>query len=61
VADLWALSTGLKGTHGIALNPDGKTGYISDGAGNAVVVFDRSSLTVKANRAGWHQSGRDYL
>jgi len=40
--------TGLKSTHGVALNPDGKTGYISDGAGNAVVVFDRSSLAVKA-------------
>lgn len=39
--------TGLKSTHGVALNPDGKTGYVSDGAGNAVVVFDRSSLTVK--------------
>jgi YVTN family beta-propeller protein len=39
---------GLKSTHGVALNPDGKTGYISDGAGNAVVVFDRSSLAVKA-------------
>ncbi len=25
--------TGLKSTHGVALNPDGKTGYISDGAG----------------------------
>ena len=40
--------TGLKSTHGVALNPDGKTGYISDGAGNAVVVFDRGSLAVKA-------------
>jgi YVTN family beta-propeller protein len=40
--------TGLKSTHGVALNPDGKTGYVSDGAGNAIVVFDRSSLTVKA-------------
>jgi YVTN family beta-propeller protein len=40
--------TGLKSTHGVALNPDGKTGYISDGAGNAIVVFDRSSLAVKA-------------
>jgi DNA-binding beta-propeller fold protein YncE len=39
--------TGLKSTHGIALNPDGKRGYISDGAGNAIVVFDRSSLVVK--------------
>lgn len=40
--------TGLKSTHGIALNPDGKTGYISDGAGNAIVVFDRNSLEIKA-------------
>ena len=39
--------TGLKGTHGIALNPDGKTGYISDGGGNVIVVFDRDSLNVK--------------
>ncbi|WP_047488798.1 YncE family protein [Terriglobus sp. TAA 43] len=38
--------TGLKGTHGVALNPDGKTGYISDGGGNAIVVFDRASLNV---------------
>jgi DNA-binding beta-propeller fold protein YncE len=37
--------TGLKNTHGVALNPDGKTGYISDGAGNAIVVFDRTKLT----------------
>ncbi len=36
--------TGLKGTHGIALDDVGKLGYISDGGGNAVVVFDRSSL-----------------
>lgn len=43
--------TGLKSTHGIALNPDGKTGYISDGAGNAIVVFDRDSLAVKATVA----------
>lgn len=40
--------TGLKSTHGVALNPDGKTGYISDGAGNAIVVFDRSTLAVQA-------------
>jgi YVTN family beta-propeller protein len=40
--------TGLKSTHGVALNPDGKMGYISDGAGNAIVVFDRTSLAVKA-------------
>ncbi|MCL2660599.1 MAG: YncE family protein [Acidobacteriaceae bacterium] len=36
--------TGMKSTHGIALDPNGKTGYISDGAGNAVVVFDRATL-----------------
>jgi YVTN family beta-propeller protein len=40
--------TGLKSTHGVALNPDGKTGYISDGAGNAIVVFNRSDLSIKA-------------
>ncbi|MGA9584650.1 MAG: YncE family protein, partial [Terracidiphilus sp.] len=39
---------GLHGTHGIALNPDGKLGYISDGGGNAVVVFDRSNLSTVA-------------
>ncbi|HTJ29772.1 MAG TPA: YncE family protein, partial [Acidobacteriaceae bacterium] len=43
--------TGLKGTHGIALNPDGKTGYISDGGANAIVVFDRATLAVKQNVA----------
>jgi len=36
--------TGLKGVHGIALDAAGKYGYISDGAGNSVVVFDRASL-----------------
>ena len=40
--------TGLKSTHGVALNPDGKTGYISDGAGNAIVVFNRADLSVQA-------------
>ncbi len=39
---------GLHGTHGVALNPDGKLGYISDGGGNAVVVFDRSTLSTVA-------------
>lgn len=37
--------SGFKGTHGIALDSDGKTGYISDGGANAVVVFDRTTLT----------------
>ena len=39
---------GLHGTHGVALNPDGKTGYISDGRGNAVIVFDRSNFSTLA-------------
>ncbi|HEY3707532.1 MAG TPA: YncE family protein [Terracidiphilus sp.] len=40
--------TGLHGTHGVALDPEGKYGYISDGGGNAVVVFDRSRLATVA-------------
>lgn len=39
--------TGLTGTHGIALNPDGKTGYISDGGANVIVVFNRADLSVE--------------
>jgi len=39
--------TGLKSTHGVALNPDGKTGYISDGAGNAIIVFNRSDFSIQ--------------
>jgi len=35
---------GLHGTHGVALDTAGKFGYISDGGGNAVVVFDRATL-----------------
>jgi YVTN family beta-propeller protein len=40
--------TGLKGTHGVALDETGKFGYISDGRANAVVVFDRGTLTIVA-------------
>ncbi len=40
--------TGLKGTHGIALNPDGRVGYISDGGSNNVVVFDRKRFSILA-------------
>ena len=40
--------TGLHGTHGIALDTAGKFGYISDGGGNAVVVFDRATLATVA-------------
>ncbi len=39
---------GLHGTHGIALDNAGKFGYISDGGGNAVVVFDRGTLATVA-------------
>jgi len=39
---------GLHGTHGIALDTAGKFGYISDGGGNAVVVFDRATLVTVA-------------
>ena len=53
--------TGLKSTHGVALDPDGKTGYVSDGAGNAVVVFDRSSFAVLATiPAGTNPDGIVY-
>jgi YVTN family beta-propeller protein len=50
--------TGLHGTHGIALDTDGKLGYISDGGGNAVVVFDRATLaTVATIPAGTNPDG----
>ena len=39
---------GLHGTHGVALDTAGKVGYISDGGGNAVVVFDRATLATVA-------------
>ena len=50
--------TGLHGTHGVALDTTGKLGYISDGGGNAVVVFDRASLaTVASIPAGTNPDG----
>ncbi len=50
--------TGLKGTHGVALNPDGKTGYISDGGDNAIAVFDRGTLAItKSVPAGTNPDG----
>ncbi len=49
---------GLKGTHGVALDPDGQFGYISDGVANAVVVFDRKTLaTVASIPAGMNPDG----
>jgi YVTN family beta-propeller protein len=48
----------LHGTHGVALDNEGRFGYISDGGGNAVVVFDRSSLaTVATIPAGTNPDG----
>jgi len=50
--------TGLHGTHGIALDTAGRFGYISDGGGNAVVVFDRATLaTVATIPAGTNPDG----
>jgi YVTN family beta-propeller protein len=40
--------TGLHGTHGVALDTARNFGYISDGGGNAVVVFDRATLDTVA-------------
>ncbi len=53
--------TGLKGTHGVALDGEGKFGYISDGGANAVVVFDRKTLaTVATIPAGTNPDGIAY-
>ena len=50
--------TGLKGTHGVALDSNGKYGYVSDGGANVVVVFDRSTLaTVTSIPAGTNPDG----
>src|SRR5271154_4836337 len=50
--------TGLKGTHGVALDDTGKYGYISDGGANVVVVFDRASFaTVASIPAGTNPDG----
>ena len=53
--------TGLKGTHGVALDPENKFGYISDGGANAVVVFDRKTLaTVATIPTGANPDGITY-
>ena len=41
--------TGLKGVHGVAFDTSGRFGYISDGAANEVVVFDRRTNGVVAH------------
>ncbi len=49
---------GMKGTHGVALDEQGKYGYISDGGSNNVVVFDRHSFqTVTTIAAGTNPDG----
>ncbi len=53
--------TGLTGTHGVVLDPEGSCGYISDGGANAVVVFDRQSLAKLATiPAGFNPDGIAY-
>ena len=53
--------TGLQSTHGVALDPEGKYGYISDGKGNAIVVFDRHTLEKLATvPAGTNPDGIAY-
>jgi YVTN family beta-propeller protein len=53
--------TDLKGTHGVALDPDGEFGYISDGSANAVVIFDRKTLAKVASiPAGTNPDGIAY-
>jgi YVTN family beta-propeller protein len=50
--------TGLYRTHGVALDSEGKFGYISDGGGDAVIVFDRATLqTVASIPAGKNPDG----
>jgi len=53
--------TGLKGVHGVALDPAGQQGYISDGADNSVVIFDRQSFAIKQKiTAGTNPDGIAY-
>jgi DNA-binding beta-propeller fold protein YncE len=53
--------TGLKGTHGVALPPGGKVGFVTDGGANAVVVFDRKDFhTVASVPAGTGPDGITY-
>jgi hypothetical protein len=53
--------SGFKSTHGVALDPNGRVGYISDGAGNAIGVFDRTTLAImKMVPAGTNPDGIVY-
>jgi YVTN family beta-propeller protein len=54
VADI----TGLHRTHGVVFDSDGKTGYISDGGGNQVAVFNRKTNQIsKMLPAGTNPDG----
>ena len=56
-----AAIAGLKGTHGVALDPEGRFGYISDGGADAVVVFDRTTFaTIASIPAGSNPDGIVY-
>jgi YVTN family beta-propeller protein len=50
--------TDLKNAHGVALDTDGKFGYISDGLSNDVLVFDRHTFkTVTTVATGTNPDG----
>ena len=52
---------GLTRCHGIVILPDGKTGFVSDGGANTVVVFDPATLAVKTKiAAGTNPDGMAY-
>jgi DNA-binding beta-propeller fold protein YncE len=52
---------GLTRCHGIVISPDGKTGFVSDGGANQVVVFDPSSFaTLTVIPAGTNPDGMVY-
>lgn len=52
---------GLTHCHGIVIAPDRKTGFISDGGANSIVVFDTSNLSILSRvPAGTNPDGLVY-
>jgi YVTN family beta-propeller protein len=52
---------GIAHAHGIVLLPDGKTGFISDGGANNIVVFNQTTLAVTTKiNAGTNPDGMVY-
>jgi DNA-binding beta-propeller fold protein YncE len=52
---------GLTRCHGVVIAPDGKTGFVSDGGANNVVVFDTSNFaTLMKITAGTNPDGMAY-